>query len=389
MAVALAELLTLQRLVLHSFSHERTFDRPGAGVTALYRIEALDQQGSRVRVYAGATTAPAASGGPVLTTRLSGTCLFLWLHPHDPLLPDLAWALSPEDLARDVFGTAEDPSGIRMRLTGYRPLRRAVVHAAGSRDSAFLKVLLPGQAEGLRRRHELLADSAVPAAALRRGPADRSAVVLAPLEGTPLLRGLSSGGHGISPADLTSLLDALPESALGLTRRPAWAERARAYGGAAAALLPDRETDIKDLVSGIDALVQGLDPGPVVPVHGDFYEGNLLAANGRITGVLDVDGLGPGHRVDDLACFTGHLAVLAGIFPQSALRQEFPVFSTGFEAAAATAGSSAAALYARAAGVALSLVPGARSGSLSRSVNAGIRLEAAAFLLARARQRAG
>jgi len=384
-AVPIAELLTARRLVLDSWFHERTFDRPGAGVTALYRVVAVDPSGTRLNLYAGATTARAAAGGPVLRTSLSGVPLFLWLHPHDPLLPDLPWALSPAEIGQQVFGGAAG-AGVNLKVTGYRPLRRAVVHAVAGREQAYIKVVLPGQAKGLRLRHEMLADSLVPAPALLPGAGGRSAVVLSPLPGAPLLHELAAGTGSITAADLTGVLDALPESALALRRRPAWAERVRAYGLAAAGVLPGEQRRIVDLAEDIEALVTGLDPGPVVPVHGDFYEGNLRSAGGRITGVLDVDGLGPGHRVDDLACFLGHLAVLARLSPQSALPGRFAEIQAGFEAAAARSGSSAAALNARAAGVALSLVAGARAGRLDRQANAALRLAAAESLLERARR---
>src|SRR5690606_33768404 len=50
---------------------------------------------------------------------------------------------------------------------------------------------------------------------------------------------------------------------------------------------------------------------PVVAVHGDYYEAQLLVDGGDITGLLDVDTYGPGRRVDDLATMIGHLVVLA------------------------------------------------------------------------------
>ncbi|MGC8035516.1 phosphotransferase, partial [Salmonella enterica] len=53
--------------------------------------------------------------------------------------------------------------------------------------------------------------------------------------------------------------------------------------------------------------------GPVVPTHGDFYEANVLMQEETISCLLDVDSLGPGHRVDDLACFLGHVAVLPAV----------------------------------------------------------------------------
>ena len=120
LAVPLAELLTPHRLVLDSWFHERTFDRPGAGVTALCRVAALDPAGARISLYAGITTAPAAVRGPVLRTSAAGTPLFLWLHPHDPLLPDLPWALSPEQIGQQVFGGA-DSAGVRSPSEGSCP----------------------------------------------------------------------------------------------------------------------------------------------------------------------------------------------------------------------------------------------------------------------------
>ncbi|MER1996289.1 MAG: aminoglycoside phosphotransferase family protein [Arthrobacter sp.] len=384
LAAPLAELLTPRRMVLESWTHQRTFDRPGAGVTALWQMTALDPAGERITLYAGATTSQAAARGGVLRTAVAGTPLFLWLHPHDPLLPDLPWALSPPRIAQAVFRDADGRDAV-LRMNGYRPLRRAVVHASSRGRQAYIKVVLPSHADGLQQRHQLLAGTAVPAPALLPGAEGRSAVVLSPLPGIPLLRELTSGTSRITAADLTGLLDALPEAALDLRRRPAWAERARAYGHAAAGVLPEQRTEIDVLSTEIAALVADLDPGPVVPVHGDFYEGNLLTSAGRITGLLDVDGLGPGHRVDDLACFLGHLTVLARLSPGTALPGRLADMRPSLEAAATDAGSSASALNARAAGVALSLVAGARGGRLDRRANAGRRLAAAHSLLHRAR----
>jgi hypothetical protein len=73
--------------------------------------------------------------------------------------------------------------------------------------------------------------------------------------------------------------------------------------------------------------------------------------------VLDVDSLGPGYRIDDLACFIGHLAVLPAVHegyihvPQAMER-----YLAAFDKAVDPAG-----LRARSAGVALSLVAGAKT----------------------------
>jgi Ser/Thr protein kinase RdoA (MazF antagonist) len=49
----------------------------------------------------------------------------------------------------------------------------------------------------------------------------------------------------------------------------------------------------------------------IATVHGDLHDGQLAVdAQGRITGMLDVDAVGPGERVDDLANLLGHLVSL-------------------------------------------------------------------------------
>ena len=47
-----------------------------------------------------------------------------------------------------------------------------------------------------------------------------------------------------------------------------------------------------------------------MPVHGDFYHGQLLADGSQITGLLDVDTAGPGERADEWATLIGYLSVL-------------------------------------------------------------------------------
>ena len=97
--------------------------------------------------------------------------------------------------------------------------------------------------------------------------------------------------------------------------------------------------------------------GPVVPVHGDFYEANVLMDGEAVACLLDVDSLGPGRRVDDLACLLGHVSVLDHLAPASYPHLR-PVLDTW--TALADRQVDSVALRARCAGVVLSLVAGAR-----------------------------
>src|SRR5690606_15141007 len=109
----------------------------------------------------------------------------------------------------------------------------------------------------------------------------------------------------------------------------------------------------------------GAAPGDVAPggaaaggaAAGGAAAGGAAASGLRLTGLLDVDSAGPGHRVDDLACLLGHMSVLPLLDPE-AYRLVPGTFARWL--AAADALVDPAALRARAAGVVLSLVAGAR-----------------------------
>lgn len=393
-----------------SWVHLRTHHRPGAGISALYRVEAVPRTGTAgtippLRLQVGATTASftAAAGVPTARGRLGGAPLRLWVHPRDPVLPGLAWATSADTVARSLFG-GQSAGRTAVDLVAYRPLRRAVVRATLSgtdgRDrpdgsagrTAYLKVVQPRLASGLRHRLQLAADAGLPVPPLLdpvsgAGPAAEGVLPLGGLPGLPLHQQLRAAGvsalkEPLTPEALTGLLDRLPAAALDLPRRPAWSERILDYAAGAAVALPDGAERIMRCARGIAAMTAATDPGPVVPSHGDFHGGNLLAGasggNLRITGLLDVDALGPGHRVDDLACFLGHLAVLAALDP----------VNTGLQEAAAWCGrgftrqADPAALYCRAAAVSLTLVAGAAGRS---SAAARRTLAAAEELLDRSR----
>lgn len=359
-------------LVPVSWSHLRTHHRPGAGISALYRVEAVPRRATGgsasppVQLQVGATTAALTPEQSLRTVpgSVDGTAVRLWVHPRDPVLPGLAWATNPGAVARDLFAAAPDGAAASLTLTAYRPLRRAVIRGTFEDATAFLKVLQPGQAPGLRRRLETAAAAGLPVPALLElpagtGPEPDSVLALGALPGRSLHQHLNGSPADLDPQPLLDLLAGLPTEALAFPRRPAWAERVVDYAAGAAVAFPHRTQRITGCARDIDAAVRGTDPGPLVPAHGDFHGGNILVevgpAGSRISGMLDVDALGPGHLVDDLACFVGHLFVFAAVNPRSpGLRSSAERFARAFAAE-----TDPAALYSRAAAVALTLVAGA------------------------------
>jgi hypothetical protein len=351
--------------------------RPGAGATGVFRVRTAPGPGqsSPPELYVALTAESVPEDAVIDAGCASDTDWSAWFHPHDPRLNGLALASDPESVAA-VWGAGEPLS--ELQTVSYRPLRRAVLRAVFGGRTVFLKVMRGGLATGLHHRHVLLAAAGVPVPPVLGPPV---ADVLALGEGTgTVLAGeiMADGAKRIDPAEVTELLDRMPAELLSLPRREAWSDRTPSYGHAAATALPDQARRIRSLVDHLQRQLDASDRGPVVPTHGDLYEANLLVADGRISCVLDIDGAGPGHRVDDLACFLGHLAVLPTVderyvFTDSALRRFHSHFVTTVDPAA---------LACRSASVALSLVAGARdSGRRDWQSAARRRLDVAESLL--------
>lgn len=360
--------------------------RPGAGATGIFRVRAAppaaEAPGGAMEpqeLYV-ALTAEAVPEDAVLAAGQDDDATWsAWFHPHDPLLTGLALASDPDSVASlwGGGGTLVD-----LQTVSYRPLRRAVLRAVVSGDNGqrtvFLKVMRPGLATRLHHRHTLLAAAGVPVP-VALGPPVADVLALEQGEGDVLATAImADGARHVDPQDVLGVLDRMPPELVELPRRDAWSDRTGAYGHAAATALPDQARRIRSLVDVLQRQLETTDRGPVVPTHGDFYEANLLVSQNRITGVLDVDGAGPGHRVDDLACFLGHLAVLPAVddryvHVEQALRRFHAAFLAGVDPSALACRSSA---------VALSLVAGARdSGRRDWETSARQRLDIAESLL--------
>lgn len=347
--------LASEGVELVEWSTHRVHHRPGVGVTVGWPVRW--RAGTVVAEdYLLGTTAPVPPSAALLDVQAGGRTVRVWRHPADPVLPGLATATSPLSLSA-LLGV--QVTGLE--LLTYRPLRRAVLRVAATAPSgpatSYVKVVRPHTAEGLVERHAVLRAAGLPVAPLR--DLGGGVLVLDALPGVPLTEAFATDGAAqVDPVVVLDVLDQLPAATLALPRRPSWAERVTHHALAAAAAHPTRPEEILALGAAIDRLVRATDPGPVVPTHGDLHEANLLMDGGRLVGLLDVDSLGPGHRVDDLACLLGHVSVLPAVAPD--VHRHVPgqllrwVTRLG-------AGVDPVALRARAAAVALSLVAGART----------------------------
>ncbi|WP_186304393.1 phosphotransferase [Kocuria palustris] len=309
--------------------------RPGAGVTGVFAVRLRGRPFAPearwpgllplqhpeevvVCLSTGAMPGPGAlgdaSGGSwgdpgAVRVRTEGCALTGWLWEGDPWLPGLR---SSAELAARRDGAGR----LLPAPVSYRPTRRAVLrlHAPGAGDpAAWLKIVRPEREGELTRRHAMLREGGVPVPRPLGATGD-GGVLLAHLPGVPASRATDGGGAARLEAEhLLALHDRLPASVMELPRRPSWTERVLDYAQAAIAALPEAAEEIGGLAAAIDAARRAADDAALVPSHGDFHAGNVLIgprlldpALGPITGLLDLDSIGPGRLDDDLACCLAH-----------------------------------------------------------------------------------
>lgn len=244
----------------------------------------------------------------------------VWRVPHDPWLPGLAPALEPDVVAPLLAGIGLEAPSLRTTMRAYRPGRRAVVEVTGAGVRSFLKVVPTRSVEALHRRHEALA-GAVPVPHSLGWSAEHGIVVLQALPGRTLRQAMLARFGLPGPGALLRVLDALPAVDAAGARSVDW--RAGEFGTLLSAVMPELAGRTAALADGMAPFEARAGDEPIVPVHGDFYEAQLLVDGGAVTGLLDVDTFGPGRRVDDLATMIGHLSVLALGSPRRAVIERY------------------------------------------------------------------
>jgi hypothetical protein len=243
----------------------------------------------------------------------------VWRVPHDPWLPGLAAITDPARLGPLLDALDVAPGPTEHRIVSYRPGRRAVVRVRRAGITLFVKVTRPHQAQPLHDRHTALAPAVPVPRSLGVDPA-LGLVVLQGLGGRLLRHHVAVPGAALpGPSALLAVLDRLPPPA-DARRAPGW--RAAEWTALLSRVRPRQADALHALAEELAAVDAGRDE-PLVPVHGDLHEAQLLVQRGKISGLLDVDTHGLGHRVDDLAALIGHLATLAIATPRRAAIERY------------------------------------------------------------------
>lgn len=323
--------------------------QPGRGTTVSYRARVRWAGGGVRDETLAACTGDLPAGVLVLDDGVER--VGVWRFPHDPDLPGLPSACDEGAVAGVLEDLGLGTGPVRLRTRAYRPRRRAVIEAVGSRGRLFVKVVRPDRVQALHDRHRLLVGRGVPAPRSLGWTPD-GLVVLQAVPGRTLRQALRSRTLIPSGSEILDLLDRLPAELATGTPRRSWVDKTPHYAAVIGAALPGEAARANRVA---EQLVAAAHPGSLGPVHGDFYESQLMVDRGRICGLLDVDTAGPGDRLDDLACLLGHLSVLAQIDRDRApiINRAGAAYLTAFDAVA-----PAAQLRYRVAAVVVSLATG-------------------------------
>lgn len=272
---------------------------PGSSITVRYQVliegGELDGEGDFV-----ATSGSIPSG--VLEVEADGMRVGVWRVPHDPVLRGMPAALDPGRVGALLDGLGVPGGPVKIALRAYRPKRRAVVAVGGRRHGLYLKLVRRSKVENLHRHHTFLSEGLPVPASL--GFSDTLGIVaLQAISGSTLRRALDDPAATLpSPEAIAGLITDLPEPA-GQQQAPSAIDRLPSVARLIGALVPDHAERAERLVEAI-----GPEDVPAhVPVHGDYYEAQVMVHNGQVVGLLDVDTYGWGRPADDPATMLGHL----------------------------------------------------------------------------------
>lgn len=292
--------------------------RPGRSVSQVYEaVLRVEDREEAVLLVAHADTQPLPEGAFELER--DGARVAVWRFPNDPFLPGLPSAIDPVRV-RELLDELRAPAGrISLYTRAYRPSRRAVVEVTIATDDLvgrilYLKVLAGDRASELADIHRQLSPH-IPVPQVIGVSLSQGIVALEALEGPTLRALLVEGGALPSPDHLVELSRRLAASGLRSRRDPRGFADPTRHVEPLCRLAPELEPDI----ARVAAEAARVDGAPV-PVHGDLHDGQLLLRDGEVTGVLDVDGAGPGLIVQDAGNLIAHVQVVGDLWPQAATR---------------------------------------------------------------------
>jgi hypothetical protein len=229
----------------------------------------------------------------------------VWRYPHDPKLQTLASVVNLEPLGI-LFSRLKHawvPS--ESALVAYRPGRRGVVKCGHGVSTAFVKVVRPRAASKVVSAARLALAEEVPTPAVI-GWSPAGIAIYETADGIELSRASVSG---VSPSVAVSTafeaMSRLEKVETRVASRRPIIENFSWYFERASEAHPAEGEALKRLKAKIQAFSQrNADPGEVVTIHGDLHLGQLFVTkdkNPSLSGIIDLDDMGLGFVVDDVA----------------------------------------------------------------------------------------
>ena len=281
--------------------------RPRSDLVVRYRCDIrVDGTVSTDTVLAATAVADPPDGTvPVQAVTPEGTTLEVgvWRWPFDPVLTDLTAMVTPRLAARELAAlVGGDPT---LEVVAYRPTERAVVRVRGPEREVYVKVVPAAATAALVERHTALASVGLPVPrVLARGD---GWIAMEALHGTTLRDRLKSGSSALpSPDRYGELLDSLaavdvPDARPVRSRLDDAPHHARML----ATVLPAERERIDELITRLAEMP--MERRLVGTVHGDLHEAPLVVDDHLVTGLIDIDDVGPGDPLDDIGTLVAHL----------------------------------------------------------------------------------
>src|SRR5690606_19941224 len=232
--------------------------------------------------------------GALVVESDDGDRVGVWRVPHDPVLPGLPAAMDPvrtAQLLRDLGGQG---TAVSTRLRAYRPGRRAVVSVSGAGEGVFLKLVRPDKIQQLHDEHKRLPEE-LPVPRSLGLSRELGLMAMQSMAGLTLREALENPSLPLPPPEaVTGLVASLPQPK-DRKVRASIIERVPALAEVVSAALPDVDAEVRRFVDRLGSE----DVDELAPVHGDYYEAQILVDGSSVVGLLDVDTYGLGRPGDD------------------------------------------------------------------------------------------
>jgi aminoglycoside phosphotransferase len=285
--------------------------RPQSDLVVRYRCRIRRGHHDTTDTVLAATTVagPPAGTVPIEARTPDGIALSVgvWRWPFDPTLVDLTTIVTPHLAAEQLHHLVG--ADLDLDVVAYRPTERAVVRVRGNDREIYVKVVPPAATAALVTRHRLLGEAGLPVPHVVAS--GDGWLAMEAISGTTLRDRLKQGARRLpQPQRYRELLDTLTALDLpGTAPVRSRLDDARHHAAMLATILPDARGRLDEMVGRLASTTSG--PRATGTVHGDLHEAQVVVDDHTITGLLDIDDVGPGDPLDDVGTLVAHLTFRA------------------------------------------------------------------------------